>query len=814
MKINQITLRLFLLLAVLLVKNRIIYGQINRAIYQLKGIIEDSLTHQGLAYITVRLKDDKETAVKAVISEENGSFTISSLEPLHYSVVVVGAGYEQKSIQLDLSKSEIKSVDIGVIYLGEQVKHLKEVFVTADHPIIKQRADRIVYDLRADPESKSNSVLGIMRKIPFISMDGEDNILLKGNSSFKVLINGKPSRSLEDNLKAILRSMPASTIEKIEVITTPPSKYDAEGLVGIINIITIKNLSDGFNGTLNGNWNFPIGGPGVGGSFTGKKGKFGISAFGGGSIFNSPQTSYNNSRVTFNVAPTNLVQGGFHKSNNKTIYFGTELSYESDSLHLLTSQINFNGSRSTDNISQASNLSGSSGILQQYDLLNNNKATGYGIDAGINYQIGFKASKNRLLTLSYRYSTNLNNRNNNVALSKHINFTVPDYRQNNHQQFREHTIQLDFVTALKRLNIEGGLKGIIRNNNSDFGYSSLNSTNGQFDTDLALSNDYTNTQNVFSAYNSYQIAVKSWNINTGVRVEQTVIRAIFLSTATVAKQNYFNVIPSIAISKNFKDQSSINFGFSQRIRRPGINRLNPYVDRSNPNFESTGNPNLRPVLLNDISVGYGSNKKLSVNMGLDYSFMNNLDLQIANFDPNTQVTRTSYANTGKSSSFGGNFYVGYPISKAWNVSLNGNVMYLRLEGIVDGALINNNRLMYSLALSNGFHFNKGWGINADLNVISRNPTGLQGYSNGFVSTAFSANKEIVNNKLSFSAGVKNPFTKYRDNITKTFGHDFNQLYKSRDYYRSFSIGLNYNFGSLKDGITKSKKVIENNDMSN
>jgi outer membrane receptor protein involved in Fe transport len=310
------------------------------------------------------------------------------------------------------------------------------------------------------------------------------------------------------------------------------------------------------------------------------------------------------------------------------------------------------------------------------------------------------------------------------------------------------------------------------------------------------------------------LALNSWNINAGVRVEETVIRANFMSTASVADQNYFNVVPSVSVSKRFKDESSINFGFSQRIRRPGINRLNPYVDRSNPNYEITGNPNLRPVLLNDIQFGYSSNKKLSVNIGLDYSFMNNLDLQVVNFDKATQVTQITYANTGKASSAGINFNLSYPVTKIYNASLNGNAMYLWLQGQSDGKIVNNNLLMYSATLSNVVHLTHGWALNADLGINSRNPTGLQGYTNGFFYSAFNFNKDIVKNKFSISGGIKNPFTKYRNSISKTFGPQFNQTYQSMNYYRSFSISLNYNFGGLKDRINKNRVGIENNDVAN
>lgn len=810
MKTKQYFARIILLLAFVIAQTGSILAQANSGKLILKGTSIDSATNTKLAFVTVKLNDDKGETIRAGISKEDGSFAFSMLVPSTYHVVIVTLGYAPKTFLLNLQKD----TDLGLIGLKQQFKSLKEVAITGSRPIIKQQADRIIYDLQADPESKSNSILGMMHKIPYITLDGQENILLKGNSSFKVLINGKPSPSIESNLNAILKNMPASNIQRIEVITIPPSKYDGEGLAGIINIITVKKLNNGYSGSLNANGNFPVGGPGTGGSFTAKSGKFVIAAFGGASITNTPKTTFTNSRETFGTSATSLLQAGDRQSNNKTAYFGTEISYEIDSLHLLSGQFNLNGSRATEHMAQVSGIDGTNGAFQSYDLLNDNKGTSYGWDAAVNYQMGFKTVKNRLLTFSYQFADNQNTRNGDVTITNPVNFNTPDYNQNDRQKFNEHTFQIDFVTPVKKVNIEAGVKGILRSSNSNFGYNSFNSTTGQFDADAVLSNQYTNNQNVFSAYNSYQVSLKSWNINAGVRLEGTVIRADFMSTATVADQNYFNVLPSIAVSKNFSDQTALNFGFSQRIRRPGINRLNPYIDRSNPNFELTGNPNLRPVLLNDLQAGFSSNKKLSVNIGLDYSFMNNLDLQVVDFDPATQITRTSYANTGKSSSFGGNLSVSYPVGKVYNISLNGNVMYLWLQGVADGKIVHNDRLMYSFSLSNGLRFNKGWAANADLNLVSRNPTGLQGYSNSFVSTAFSVNKELIKNKLGFAARVNNPFTGYRNNITRTFGSDFNQLYTSRDYYRSFGISLNYKFGGLNDGVNKSRRSIENNDVAN
>jgi len=702
-------------------------------------------------------------------------------------------------------------IGLAVFTCSGQVKMLKEVNVKKERPVIQKKADRIIYDLKADPESKGNNMLMMMRKVPYLSVDGDDNLLLKGNSSFKVLIDGKPSASMENNLKAVLKSMPASTIDRIEVITIPPSKYDAEGLAGIINIITNKRINDGYTATLNINESGPAGGPGVGTSISAKYGKLGISANAGGSINNTPETRNSSYRLSTADQPIVLDQHGYQKLNTRTAYLITALSYQVDSLNLISAQLNYNASRDHTESGQSSIMTG--GSNQQYSFVNDGKATANGTEAGINYELGFKAKKNQLLTLSYLYSTNGPKRGSNITFDQQMNFNTPDFRQNNNQRFKEHSFQVDFSTPIKNVNIEGGLKGILRKNTSDFDYSYFNASVNQFEQDNGLSNEYTNTQNVFSAYNSYQISLGSWNINAGARLEGTKIDAEFTSTATTAEQSYFNLVPSIALNKRFKNESSLNMGFSQRIRRPGINRLNPYIDRSNPNYEITGNPYLRPVVLNDIQLGYGINKKISVNLGLDYSFINNLDLQVINFDPVAQVSRITYANTGKSSSLGLNFNFGYAAG-IYRASLNGNAMYLWLAGEVDGVKVNNNLLMYSSTLSNVIRLNRGWALNADFSVNSHSPTGLQGRTNGFFYTAFNFNKEIIKDRFGIAGGIKNPFTKYRNFVNQTSGPGFIQVYRTNNYFRSFNISLNYKFGGLKDEIRRNRVGIDNNDLSN
>lgn len=690
-----------------------------------------------------------------------------------------------------------------------KVNTLKEVTVKADKPIIKQEVDRITYDLQADPQSKMSSVLEMMRKVPFVTVDGNENIMLKGNASYKILINGKPSSLMERDAKSILRSMPASTIQRIEVYTTPPAKYDAEGLGGIINIITNKKLVDGYNGTLNINERTPTG-PGAGTSFTAKAGKFGISVFGGGTLNNNPTTTTLNTRITAGTNPTNLNQAGSTRSDSKNAYLGTELSYEIDPYNLVSGQFNINGSRNNGFSDQQSVLNQSAGTTA-YNIGNASANTGKGIDAGINYQLGFKNDKMRLLTFSYRYFKYNASTQNDIAFSNRINYADPDYNQENSGYASEQTGQVDLVQGFKKWTVEAGVKSIFRDNSSDFQSNVFNATTGNFDRVTTLSNQYNSTQNILAAYNTWRYASKKLEVKAGIRLEHTTTDADFISTSSAAHQRYLNLMPSIAINMPLDVTSGLNLGFSQRLKRPGINKLNPFVDRSNPNFYSSGNPELSRSVVSDVRLGYSLSKKASLNVSVFYDFGKNLDLLVSTLDPATNITYSTYKNTGSVFGIGNAINFNYPITKRWDISINTNTMYFELEGPVDGGTSRRRFVVFSSMSSTNYTINDTWRVGASVAVNGRNPTGLQGSTNGSVSPSVYASKQLVKNKLSLSASVSNPFTKYRDAITETKGANFTQTISNQNYFRTFNFSLNYNFGKLKESIKKTKRGINNDD---
>lgn len=770
-------------------------GQTRENHSRISGVVADQATKLPLSYVTVRLKTADGTTLKTMLTLNNGSFLFTDLKPEQYHLTLSALGYEL--LQLPAKERD-------TLYLQPKENGLKEVSIIADRPIIKQKAGKIIYDMQADPDSKNNQLLDMMRKIPYVSLDGDQNLLLKGSPDFRVFLNGKPSGMFARDLKSILKSIPASTVQSIEVMTTPPSKYDAEGLAGIINIITTKKLNNEWNETLNLNTRVPDASTGAGSSFTFKKDKWGMSVLTGGNLSHSPELRGSAFRQTYGANPTDLFQQRSRKPEGRTGYVGTELSYEIDALNLVSARFNTNGNWSENNGFLHSQLMEAGVTLQRYDLAERTRTRSGGLDFSADYQLGFKADKNRMLTLSYSYQNNKNEPSTAASISNVLNYPSRDYRQEQNDYTKENTVQLDYVHPHKNLTIEMGAKGIFRNNNADF----------KVDDDPQNSDHLTYRQQVLSAYNSYQLNWKSWNLQAGLRLEHTLIDADFLSNTANVKQNYTNVFPTIMINKTLKDGNSINAGFSQRMKRPGINRLNPFVNRINPDFETTGNPDLRPVVVNSISLGYNSSKKLTFNAGMDYSFLNEADLPVSTFDPVSNVTRKTYNNSGKLTGLSSFIYLRYPLTSRLDLSLNGRTIYFWMSGEAMEQKMETELFTWSFNLSSGYNFEGGWRTSANLFLESRNPTGFQGTTNGVLSSSFSLSKTLIKDKLSFGAGINNPFTKFRTNKTLTEGPQFYQTDHSQSYFRSFSVNLNYNFGGLKGGLKKNKRGIRNNDLSN
>jgi outer membrane receptor protein involved in Fe transport len=790
-----------------------VYSQTNApATTAIKGTVVDSLKKQPLAYVTVALTDAATNQpVKSTFTREDGSFTMSGIAVKHYKLNLVFVGYQTKII--DVAQPD-KATNLGQLLMRVSSTQLKEVTVTHVKPLMKREVDRISYDVQADPENKVITVLDMMRRVPLLSVDATDNVKLQGNTNYKILINGKPSALIARNPADVFRSMPASNIQKIEVITTPPAKYDAEGLAGIINIITKKDIEQGYNGSINTRYS-NIWGPGVNLNLTMKQGKFGIGGYAGYNKRNKVTTGFSNINQSSTSASTNdpnyefsdLRQSGTNTNKGNYTYANTELTYEADSLNLLTGTFEYYGGKGSSDRDLLSNLSSTntrnSNSYRSYSDIDS-KDKGFG--AGLNYQLGFKRNKEQLLTGSYKYNYSATNQFNDIEFVERVNYTNPNYRQYNTSGSKEHTLQLDYVQPQKKLTIEAGAKAIFRTNYSD-SYNQVLSNTAQYITDPAQINNFDYQQNVYSLYNSYQLKFNDkWVAKGGLRLEHTTVNA-----NEGVDQQYANLIPSISIQRTFKT-SSLNLAYTDRIQRPGIWQLNPFINSQNPNLINVGNPDLQAVVSHGVEFNYSNFKKGSINLGLNYKFANNTVENVTVIDPATAVSISTFQNVGANKRLGIDLNVNYPLfNNKFNFNLNSQLVRVWLRGYVNNVLFNTRGFQGHTFAGTTYKFDNGYRLGLNFDFDSRYVL-LQGRDNYWVGYAASASKEFWDKKATFSVYINTPFQKFRtiDNTIRT--PTSYQLTLNDLFARNINFSFNYKFGKLNSELKKNKRGISNDDV--
>ncbi|MBF8963123.1 TonB-dependent receptor [Pontibacter sp. FD36] len=776
----------------------------------IKGIVADSATQASLDYVTVVVQEaGKNQAIKSTFTKDNGSFELTGLELKQYQLVLSYVGYKTKVLPLPAFTGT--TIDLGRLALVSSAKQLKEVQIVTEKLLVEQDIDKLTYNVDADPESQTMTALDMLRKVPLLSLDAEDNIKLNGNSNYRVLVNGKTSSLFVRSPKDVFRSMPASTIKSIEVITNPPSKYEAEGVGGIINIITHKKNIGGYNGSVNAQVSSPRG-SNFGGYLTAKVGKAGFSGYFGTGSYYSPANSNNLYRED-NIRQTVLQQVGESRNDNTYQYASGEFSYEMDTLNLFTANFSMNMNNGNNTLAQRVDLFNSTGALTQaYTRLNNGNFTWRGSDFGADYQRTFKKNKDQLFTLSYRLSNSGNGSGSDFILDPVLNFNGQVSQTDNDGSSVEHTMQADYVQPIKKHTLEFGVKTILRLNSSDYFYSNQNPETGNFVIDENLTNSFDYRQDIYAAYTSLSLKKGDWGLKTGARLEETKIDANFKSSGTVATPDYFNLIPNITLSRKLKGASTMRLSYTQRIERPSLYYLNPYVNQIDPRNISFGNPKLDPATNNVFNLAYNTFVKgTSVNASIFHNFTNNSIQSYTTLGADT-VARTTYGNIGRNQTYGFSLSGNTTLFKKLSINLNSTTNYVKLTSVIDGVPQNNEGFTYNVFGYSSYRFDKGWRASGNIGYYSSRIL-LQGRSAGYIWNSLSVSKQFLkDNKATLSFSVNSPFQKNRRFVNEINDPRFTQVQENFNVMRRYSVAFNYRFGKLKGDIARKKRGIKNDDV--
>ncbi|GAB3522607.1 TonB-dependent receptor [Emticicia fontis] len=774
------------------------------------GMLKDSTTNNPLPFATISLfKNNAPQPVKATFSDEVGKFSIPT-DTGSFTILCTFIGYADKRISVTIRNNESK--DLQTILLVSTTKSLGAVTVTARKPLIEQTDDKIIFNTDADPSTKTETALDILRKTPFVSVDGNDNITVNGQSNFKILLNGRETGMFSQNVSQALKSFPGSTIVKIEVITNPSAKYDAEGVGGVINIVTQKQII-GYNGNASltlssfhntfGNLNFNL-----------KKGKVGVSV---NYFFNAlgllgnpfpPQLATSKTDAFNSQTYNSRILNGITMQTLFQNFGNAEISYDLDKCKTISVYGSvaggFNNLTTSTDIQTIFPTSTSISFLT---LQNKNDNPNYNIGSDFIKKFKDMPEKEFSIKLFTEYT-----KNNRFLDSYQDNPEIDRYMiNNNYAHNTQTTLQTDYILPMKRKQkLETGLKLILRSATSD--YESLIKTRPteEYTVLPGNTNSFNYQQQVYSAYGSYNFVVRKFPIRVGLRMEHTEVNGNFNGTETAVKQSYSNLIPNIQTSTQLTKDYKLVLSYGQRIQRPFINNLNPFINNNDTLNISYGNPTLKPQLIHNLTLQNTFSKgKVFAGLTLVGTYSNNKIIQISRFNKETGVTTTVSENLGKESQLSLNGNINVNFSKVWNMSFNSNLSYTYIKNSSDLAQ-QNSGLSGFVGISNNFKVNPKFNISTFVGNF-KPPIGLQGYTSSQWFYNITPTYKLFKDKITVTVAAARFFTKYA--TVRTIQKDVNFRSENINTFqiRNFRLGIIWNFGKLKENVSK-KKGVNNDDV--
>ncbi|WP_298650205.1 outer membrane beta-barrel protein [uncultured Proteiniphilum sp.] len=776
-----------------------------------RGKLISASDQAGLPYATISVAREAAPAniVKKLATQENGTFS-TTLDPGKYIFTFHFVGMDQVEKTVELISSQ-NPFDMGEIEMAESSTELEEISVTAQAPLVKVEIDKLTYNAKDDPEASTSNVLDLLRKVPLVTVDGEDEIQLKGSANFKIYLNGKPSNMITSNPSQVLKSMPANSVKNIEVITDPGAKYDAEGVGGIINIVTDKQADDGYSGSVGANGD-TFGGYGGNAYLATKYGKFGFTGNAGYYRFKRPESESAFSREETDPLNT-LSLDGTNKSNGGGLYLSGALSFEPDTLNLFNLSVSrFGGEYNSLSVQDAL----SEGARPySYNTRSNSTGEYGGMNLSTDYQRSFKR-KGEMLTASYRYEHNPNDSEYDSEYENVIGeFYYSDgYRQKsvNNAGGSEHTGQVDYVNPLNgKHSIETGLKYIFRDNSSRGDHTFFDVGENAWIPDPSRKNDLDHLQNISSGYAGYGYKTGKIGMKVGLRAEHTQQEIHFMNSDqdTIVNTSFFDIVPSATISYQLGMTRTLRGGYNMRISRPGIWYLNPYINDLDPNNISYGNPRLDAEQQHNFNINYGSfSQKLNFNATISYSFAKNAVTSYSFIRDG--VTHNTYDNIGRNHTVGTDMYVSWTPTDKIRTYLNGGLNYTDIQSTENSELRNSG---FSGRAFGGFTFtfpgDLRLGTNGGL-FMSR--VQLQTKQSPFYFYSFSVMKSLLNKKLDLSLNIQDAFSKYREFSSTTTGTGFTQKSTSLNPMRNLRLSITYRFGDLKTSMKRVQRTITNEDV--
>ena len=634
---------------------------------EIKGEVIEASSNLPLAYATVVLFDSatKQT-ITGVITADDGTFKIETATKQCY-LQISFMGFVPKTIT-DFTIVRGK-VNLGTISLKQDAEQLGEIVVEAEVSSSQFKLDKRIFNIGKDLSSTGASALEVLNNVPSVNVDIEGAISLRGSSGVQVLINGKPSILTDDG--GALGSITADMIDSIEVITNPSAKYDAEGTSGIINIVIKKDERKGINGALSLNTGIPDNNS-VGISLNRRSEKFNLfTQMGlGRRVYPRDSENTNENLDTSNSIVSEGTDLRVEKFYNITL--GTDYYVNANNVLTLSGNFAYEIEDQPSTI-MFNAIDANNAVTSEWNRTETTEATNPKWQYELVYKRDFKDHEDHDLVLSATgrsFSKDLTSlfQDTTVSGSNRDNTqnTRTDYGSNNY------TFKIDYTKPFSDIWIlETGTQYQIDDIGNDFEVQNL--VNGEFETDVGLTNNFKFDQKVLGVYAIGGYEFKQWGLKAGLRLEQTNLKTTLVNTNVANSQQYTNVFPSIHTSYKLSDAVSLQAGYSARINRPGMRELNPFFNiRNNFNIRQ-GNPNLLPEFTDSYEItSIFDVGKTSLNFGAYYRYTTDVIERISTFNDNVNTSMPE--NVGTNSVLGLEFNTKYKPATwlTFNVDFNYN----------------------------------------------------------------------------------------------------------------------------------------------
>jgi len=794
---------------------------------KISGKIFEAETNQAIPFAAAILLDKKTKAtVKVAQSDIDGNFTLINIPKGVYTFKASYVGF-QTMVRDSVSISDaVKTVDFGTIKMKPAKGNLlNEVQVTAPKTTMQLGIDKKVFSVDQSLVSEGGSASDLLQNVPSIQTDIDGNVSLRGSAGVRVLIDGKPSLIAGGNIAQILQSIPASSIESVELITNPSAKYDAEGQSGIINIVLKRNKKLGFNGSLaltagnrdNYNANTSL-------SFQNKK----VNLYGNYSYRygNRIGGGYNN----INYKPTTTTASTILQANQNTDSEGLEkghnlkagLDYFLAEKSVVSFSSGFNIRDNNQNELLSINQLGTNFTpIQLSNRDNINEGAGNSYDLNLDFSQKFKKPKEELtFNVSFgegtndnyqTYSTNVYNKN-GVPVT-----TAPDVQRNDRDGLnRNYNFQTDFTLPIGNLGkIETGLRSQFRIAESSTYADVINPVNGQFNFNYLLSNEFNSKEQIHAAYFNYQNQVKNFGYQLGLRAEDatldTRLGAYDINsnlTYVPGQVAYTRLYPSVFLTQKFKGDQQLQLSYSRRVNRPRGWDTNPFLDVSDPFNYRQGNVNLKPEDVHAFELSHSKFWKKFSLISTVYMRQTNDVIQRLKTEPDANgITISSPQNLTRNVSSGLELIGKFDLFKKWNFTANINLYESKMVGIPASliGIVQSSGFSYNANLTNNFILPYGITLQLKGDYRSREIQ-AQGSRKAMYGLDAGA-KYDINKKSSLSLNIRDVFATRKWQMTtdgKTFYSEFSRQMQGTMANLTFS----YRFGKTDFSFKKTKKADE------